>query len=241
MSSSVAAFDDGLAHHDWSRQPQRNGDSRSYNAGQTTLPPQSPYDTAQSWNQMPAVNQMPSFNGQTSTPFSAYQPPPTHLVSPSASEFPQSRTQMGVQQYQQQSGAYAPHERPQLTQTPYVPPSDHPQSSPIDSSATAPHYARHSYDTARPMYPGDSYSSSPSGNLVYGAASSSIQSAPPPLAAISGSTYEQQSVGADPNYGYVTSNANSLAYADPIAPQPQRPRADFTQVSEPKTILSETE
>lgn len=43
----------------------------------------------------------------------------------------------------------------------------------------------------------------------------------------------QQAAASDPDYhhGYVHSNANSLSYADTLAPQPQRPRADFTQVS----------
>lgn len=228
MSSSVAVFDDGLAHHDWSRPSARNGDSRPYNPGHS-VPPQPQFDSSQSWNQVPA-GQMPSYGAQPSAPFAAYQPTSAQIVSPSGSEFPQSRTQMGaVQHYQPNSVAYASHERAQIAQSPYTTASDHAQSSPIDSSATAPHYPRYSYDTTRPMYPGDNYSSS-SNNPVYASTSSSNQPVPPPATTLGSSTYEQPS-GGNHDYGYVQSNANSLAYAEPIAPQPQRPRADFTQVS----------
>lgn len=225
MSSSVAVFDDGLAQHDWPRPPPRNGDSRPYNTAHP-LPSQSHFDAPQSWNQMPA-NQVPSFDNSTSSPFSAYHPTPNHLVSPSAPEFHQSRTQMGVQQYQQ--SAYAPHERSHhVAQSPYVTASDHPQSSPVESSAPS-HYPRYQYDTPRPPYLGESYSSS-SSNAVYGPTSSTTQPTAHPASMAGSAPAYDQSPGGDPDYAYVQSNATSLAYSEPVAPQPQRPSADFTQV-----------
>jgi hypothetical protein len=239
MSSSVAVFDDGLAHHDWPR-PPRNGDSRAFYPDQAVP---AHFDAAQSWSQMPA-SQLTSFDGPASTPFSAYHPASSQTVSStSAPDYHQSRPpQVPVHQYQQ--GAYASHDhRQQATPTSYLPPSDHQAQSPIDTSSTNPQY-RYSYDASRTSYPNNDYSTS-SGNIIYGSTSSAIQPTPAPGTIAPGSTttttatYEQPhngtsgggQSGGDPNYGYVQSNANSLVYSEPVAPQPQRPRADFTQVS----------
>lgn len=233
MSSSVAVFDDGLAH-DWPRAP-RNGDSRAFYPDQP-LPTQ--FDAAQPWTQMPA-SQLASFDSPASTPFSAYHPTSSQIVpSASAPDYHQHRPQVPMQHYQQ--GTYASHERQQVTPAPYLPPSDHQaQPAPIDSSSPPPQYNRYSYDAPRSSFSGDQYSTS-SSNVLYGSTSSGMQPAPGPSVTAGSTTYEQPhndssgggASAGDPDYSYVQSNANSLAYSEPVAPQPQRPRADFTQVSD---------
>ena len=268
MSSSVAVFDDGLAHHphhhhhqDWSRPQQqpRNGDSRAFYPDQAVVPP-AQFDAAaaaaQSWSQMPtpAANQLTNFEAPTSPPFSTYHP--SQIVhNTSAPDYHQQQSrQQQVAMHQYQQGPYTSHGRQQhVTPTPYIPPSDHQaQSSPIDSTSTTTHQQyRYTYNTPRPSYSNDDYSTS-SGNVIYGSSSSNIQPPAPPIAVIAGSTtvtpgaatttttYEQPhngssgGSGGDPEYSYVQSNANanSLGYSEPepVAPQPQRPQADYTQV-----------
>lgn len=237
MSSSVAVFDDGLAHHDWSR-PPRNGDSRTFYPDQA-VPAQ--FDAAESWPQMPAT-QLPSFDSPASTQFHTYHPAASQIISnTSTPHYPQSRPPVAMHQYHQQ-GVYASHERPHATPTPYLASSEpQAQSSPIDSTSASPQYSRYSYETPRASYSSDDYSTPPS-NVLYGS-QPVPHGGPGPMPG--STTYEQPhnsssgdgATGGDAAYSYVQSNANSLAYSEPVAPQPQRPRADFTQVGRHCAIL----